>query len=691
MSVSQQTKTLYKTGPIKFSDLRKDFAKQTTGAIKSSDLYREVGVGVTDPIVPDADINESVPAVDSGNALNLSNFRGTVKEIILKQSGTDLNFYGDSADGWGANLDRNIRKILQVTGTVGSTDPASSSFNWNGDARNVEVDVSGIIDGSAGASGTLDATNGQDGGKSVELNANHKIRFVVQPNGKIRAGGGGGAAGKTGDPGLDGTDGAPGNPGDDGLDGPSGPHSAPGGPAGPGGTGGTLGAYGKSGTGGDGGDGGQGGDAGKGGDGGQGGETGGFGAQGDNGTDGAAGQCYQVEEKNVNGSCNEHERPGCPDGYYDDGTFNQTCGWIFSRPGRHCKIKVYSQVPGGYGGIGGPGGDGGDGGQGGKGGKGGNGGYGGAGGAGGSAGKGGKGGKGKGYLNSSNSFQAGTDGGKGNQGQSGGSFQQGSPGGQGGYGKYGDYGPIGQPGEPGTPCPGGYYTSKYASPGRTGGYGKRGEQGTSGTPGTAGQKGESGEGGKPGKDGNPGQDGGAGGDYGQDGQSTPWGTAGKGAAAIVGGGGQYHVILQPASSSYPAGVVAGAYDQTTTDVTSVSKTPFVKPQLPAATISSSSSALNEGSTMTFSVSTQNIPEGTTLYYTLSGFAVKDVDFQYNPSTDSTLSGAFTIASNAGTFDVVSVTDGLIEDNIEVLVSVRLDDTQGAILAYKIITLTANNT
>ena len=95
--------------------------------------------------------------------------------------------------------------------------------------------------------------------------------------------------------------------------------------------------------------------------------------------------------------------------------------------------------------------------------------------------------------------------------------------------------------------------------------------------------------------------------------------------------------------------------------------------------------------MTFSVSTQNISNGTTLYYTLSGFAVKDVDFQYNNTTGSTLSGAFTISSNSGTFNVVSVTDGLVEDDIEVLVAVRLDDTQGSIIAYKVITLTSNIT
>ena len=142
---------------------------------------------------------------------------------------------------------------------------------------------------------------------------------------------------------------------------------------------------------------------------------------------------------------------------------------------------------------------------------------------------------------------------------------------------------------------------------------------------------------------------------------------------------------------FGAGVVLGAYQRGTTDVVSAPRTSFVKPQVPAATLTSASSILNEGSTMAFNVTTQNIPNGTSLFYTLSGFAIKQTDFQYNPDTDSTLFGAFIVNSNAGTFNVVSVTDGLVEDDIEILVAVRRDDQQGEILAHKYITLTRNAT
>jgi hypothetical protein len=126
-------------------------------------------------------------------------------------------------------------------------------------------------------------------------------------------------------------------------------------------------------------------------------------------------------------------------------------------------------------------------------------------------------------------------------------------------------------------------------------------------------------------------------------------------------------------------------------VSSAPLTAFVKPQVPAATLTSPGATLTEGSVMTFTVTTQNISNGTILYWTLSGFAVKEADFEYNPATDSSLAGAVEINSNSGTFNVVSLVDTLIEDNIEVLVSVRLDDVQGEILAHKYITLLANAT
>ena len=713
MSVSQETKTLFSTGPIKFSDLRNNFIGQLGVPVKASDLYRETNPGVTNPVVPDADVNENIPAVDSGSSLNLSNFRGTIKEIILKQSGTDKNLYGDGADGWGSNLNRNIKKVLKIAGTVGSDEPSSASLLWSGDSNNLQIEVSGTIDGSFGAGGVLDNTNGEDGGKAVELLANHKIRFVVKPNGKIRGGGGGGAAGKSGNAGENGLDGNPGSDGTAGPAGAAGPGGVPGGDGGDAGIGG-IGGSGASGgggyadgtgTGGKGGDGGDGGRGGDGGAGGNGGAPGAAGSAGTAGTSGDGGRCVGiVEEKIIRGACGVDSIPDCPppgeyaggkafwwkQGYAGDDKPCRYRGNNYERI-RYCYKYQSDPIGGGTAGTGGAGGIGGAGGAGGRGGSGGKGGNGGAGGRGGSGGRGGVGGSGKGYLRTINTAQTGTSGGTGSPGAAG---QAGGTGGTGSSGVQGEFGQAGQAGTTGTSaegCPSGWTLVNSAGGGTSGGYGQQGGTGQSGGAGSPGGAGQAGEAGQAGAAGNPGTPGGVGGDYGQDGQATPFGTAGRGAAAIDGQSGQYHVIIEPANASFSAGVVLGAYQRGTTDTTSAPRTSFVKPQVPAATLTSASSILNEGGTMTFNVTTQNIPNGVSLFYTLSGFAIKQTDFQYNPDTDSTLFGAFIINSNAGTFNVVSVTDGLVEDDIQILVAVRRDDQQGEILAHKYITLTANAT
>jgi len=704
MAVSQETKTLFSSGPIRFSDLRTNFVRQPDAPVKASDLYRETGIGVTNPIVPDADVNENIPAVDSGNALNLSNFRGTIKEIIIKQSSTDKNLYADSIDGWGSNLGKNIRKVLKVTGTVGSDEPSSPSLVWNGDANNVEIEVAGTVDGSFGAGGTLDSTNGEDGGKAIELISNHKIRFVVKPNAKIRGGGGGGAAGASGNAGENGADGADGENGSNGPPGLSGAGGVPGGDGGDGGDGGFANTRGAGGTGfingtgtaGRGGKGGDGGDGGDGGAGGAGGAPGSDGTPGSAGRDGFEGRCKGIsDEKLLVSSCGADGAPECPSGWQNgpSGNYRRACSqWDggYERF-RYCYKWDQVTINAADGGDGGAGGTGGAGGAGGRGGKGGAGGKGGVGGRGGTGGRGGAGGFGKGYLRTSNAAQLGVAGGSAQLGTGSQAGGVGEDGAKGITGQYGEAGKAGEPGERKDRCPPGWEVQNSATGGQGGLTGQDGLVGQEGTAGQAGEVGEAGQAGGNGQAGNPGIPGGVGGDYGQSGQATAFGTAGTGASAIDGQSGQYHVVIEPANASFSAGVVLGAYQTGTTDTTSAPRTSFVKPQVPAASISSPSSTLNEGSTMTFTVSTQNVDNGTSLFYTLSGFAIKETDFQYNPDTDSTVFGAFIVNSNAGTFNVVSVTDGLVEDDIEILVAVRRDDQQGEILAHKYITLTKNAT
>lgn len=708
MSLSDETKVLFETGPIRFSQLRSQFANTTSGSVKVSDFYRETNPLVTDPIVPDADVNENIPDVNSGYALQLSNFRGSVKELIAKQSGVDENLYGSGVDALSSNLDRNIKKRLLVSGVVGSQDTLIPAFVWTGDANNVDVEITGAIEGAPGLNGDLDFTDGQDGGRAVEVSANHKIRFVVGTNGKIRGGGGGGAAGASGNPGADGADGAqgPSGPsGSSGLDGFGSTFQGPKGPKGPGGDGGPGGAGGPGGDGGEGyfpgtgdngsgGDGGDGGPGGAGGAGGSGGDGGDNGSKGADGPNGVGGKCKGIEAEQSPSNCGSPSAPGCPPGYtaygpHDNGPCNTGFwNWGGNRSRITYCIKYGEEtIPAASGGAGGKGGRGGAGGSGGAGGDGGAGGYGGKGGKGGAGGLGGVGGKGKGYKNTVSTAQAGKKGATGTNGESGGGAESGLSGKSGTTGNVGEYGQPGEAGEEADNCPGGWWwVGPAATDGGDGQDGEDGETGEDGQDGEAGDPGSSGEAGENGQAGNPGTPGGAGGNYGQAGQDTPFGVGGGAGDGIglVSGSSEYHVVLT-------GGVINGNYDAETTDRTSAPKTSFSKPQLPAAVLTSNATDLAEGDTMAFNVTTQNIDNGVVLYYTLSGFAVKEQDFVYNSTFDSSLIGSFEINSNNGTFSITSQADGISEPDVEVLVAVRFGSPEGEILSHKIIKLTKNET
>lgn len=98
---------------------------------------------------------------------------------------------------------------------------------------------------------------------------------------------------------------------------------------------------------------------------------------------------------------------------------------------------------------------------------------------------------------------------------------------------------------------------------------------------------------------------------------------------------------------------------------------------PTYTISTSNAAVNEGSTITFTVTTTDVPDNTNLYYTVSGVgahAAATADFS------SSMSGTLNIQSNSDTFDVVVVADTTTEGAEHFAVSVWEENTHQTLLA-----------
>jgi len=90
---------------------------------------------------------------------------------------------------------------------------------------------------------------------------------------------------------------------------------------------------------------------------------------------------------------------------------------------------------------------------------------------------------------------------------------------------------------------------------------------------------------------------------------------------------------------------------------------------PTYAISPAAGSVNEGSSLTFNVTTTGVGDGTVLYWTLS----VATDF-------ATTSGSFTITSNAGSFSVTPTADTTTEGAETFTASVRTGSTSGTIVA-----------
>ena len=91
-------------------------------------------------------------------------------------------------------------------------------------------------------------------------------------------------------------------------------------------------------------------------------------------------------------------------------------------------------------------------------------------------------------------------------------------------------------------------------------------------------------------------------------------------------------------------------------------------------ISPNASAVNEGDTITYTITTVGVADGTTLYWTNSGTTV-GADF-----TGSANSGSFTVTGGSATFTRVLANDYLTEGTETVVVDIRTGSTSGPIVA-----------
>ena len=238
MSVTLSIAGPYYTTPgsaISLSSLRINFKGTNSGSVSASQLRRDTSTDSTDPIVPDATENS---AISTGNNLKFSQFRGSVKSYTATQSGTDENtstatwpgfrmgnyfatdqgVQGPAGTGiqWNSNLNKNIKKTVNITGTCGSrttTHPAAQ-LDPNSAIYNLTINVlaGARILGARGSGGIANSANGRNGGNGgiglrVYNTGAKNLIVSVKSGALIAGGGGGGGAGTVGGTGGQGGDG----------------------------------------------------------------------------------------------------------------------------------------------------------------------------------------------------------------------------------------------------------------------------------------------------------------------------------------------------------------------------------------------------------------------------------------------------------------------------------------------------
>jgi hypothetical protein len=112
-----------------------------------------------------------------------------------------------------------------------------------------------------------------------------------------------------------------------------------------------------------------------------------------------------------------------------------------------------------------------------------------------------------------------------------------------------------------------------------------------------------------------------------------------------------------------------------TDVITISDTSIT----PTYAIINSANVINEGDSVTFTVNTYQIPDGTNLYYTLSGVSSADV-------SGGSLSGSFAINSNTGSVTVTTLNDFSTEGTETLTFQLRTISTSGSIVLTSNVTI-----
>ena len=100
---------------------------------------------------------------------------------------------------------------------------------------------------------------------------------------------------------------------------------------------------------------------------------------------------------------------------------------------------------------------------------------------------------------------------------------------------------------------------------------------------------------------------------------------------------------------------------------------------PTYSVSASAASINEGQSVTFTITTRNVASGTTLYYTLGNMTAADI-------TGGATSGTVAITNNSGSVAVTVAADSATEGTETMIFQLRTVSTSGTIVATNSVTI-----
>lgn len=192
---------------ISFRALQTKFGGSVNN-VKFSTYKRNTSLNNANPIVPDATENGNIPTTNSD--ISSSQYRGSIKQYILTQTGTDVNLtfhqnaYSASTHHWNSNLGKNVIKIFKLNGKAIASSTSQYALKFNGTGYNLSANISGTVAGFRGAGASSGSGgNGGNGGPAfyVYNSANtsfNTAQFHATITGIVAGGGGGGGAGRKG-------------------------------------------------------------------------------------------------------------------------------------------------------------------------------------------------------------------------------------------------------------------------------------------------------------------------------------------------------------------------------------------------------------------------------------------------------------------------------------------------------------